>query len=101
MIRSTITLLLLGAMLASSQSRKGAQNQKTSEDHKVLYTTEEQPLVAEVRAFHDAPYEIRSSVAKPLALKIRRLPASPNKLRLADALAIASAAGDTDHDGLQ
>ncbi len=90
MIRST-TLLLFYAILASSQEQ----------DHKVIYTKQELPLVDKVRALSVYPGDKRRLLANDTAMEIRRLPVSLNKLRLADSLAFVSTAGDPGHDTLQ
>ena len=88
MIRPT-TLLLCCALSVSSQ------------EHKVVYTKQEQLLVAKVRTLHDVPDGIRGVMIKDAALEIRRLPASLNKLRLADSVAFVSAEGDPGPETLQ
>lgn len=88
MIRST-TLVLFCAILVSSQ------------DQKVVYTKQELPLVDKVRSLSTLPVDTRGLVAKDIALDIRRLPASLNKLRLADSLAFVSTAGDLGYGALQ
>jgi len=93
------TLLLFCAILASSQDK--SSQDKSSPDKKVVYTSQEQTLVAKVRVLSQLPYDQRVLVTKEVALDIRRLPASLNKLRLADALAFVSTAGDPGHDNLQ
>jgi peroxiredoxin len=92
-IRPT-TLLLFCAALASSQD-------ESSQDQKVVYTKQELALVAKVRILHELAEDKRGLVTKDTALEIRRLPASFNKLRLADSLAFVSTAGDPGHDTLQ
>ncbi len=95
-------------MLAGAQD--GAKNQgakkqgakdQVAKDPKVAYTPQEELLVGKVRSFAETPYEVRDKLAKPLALEIRRLPSSLNKLRLADAVAFASMGGDAGHEGWQ
>jgi peroxiredoxin len=87
-IRPT-TLLLFCATIASSQEQK------------VVYTKQELPFVVQLRVLGDLPEDKRGLVAKDIALGVRRLPASLNKLRLADSLAFVSTAGDPGHDTLQ
>jgi peroxiredoxin len=87
-IRPT-TLLLFCATIASSQ------------DQKVVYTKQELPYVSQLRILSDLPEDKRGLVIKDIALGIRRLPASLNKLRLADSLAFVSTGGDPGHDTLQ
>ena len=94
-----ITLLLFCAALASSQDQ--SSQDQSSQDQKVVYTKQELALVAKVRILHDLAEDKRGLVTKDTALEIRRLPASLNKLRLADALAFVSTAGDPGHDTLQ
>ena len=45
--------------------------------------------------------DIRARTTKDLALQIRQLPVTPNKLRLAGGLAGLSTEGDFGHDTLQ
>jgi len=95
-----ITLLFLGTIVACAQ--KGAEAPKQDLNvKKIVYTPQEEQLLAKVRALSDTPYEFRGMLANPLALDIRHLPPSSNKLRLADALAFVSTAGDLGHDTLQ
>lgn len=70
-------------------------------EHRVVYTKQEQLLVAKVRTLHDLPDGIREVVIKEAALEIRHLPASLNKLRLADSVAFVSTGGDPGQDTLQ
>jgi peroxiredoxin len=47
------------------------------------------------------PDDVRARTTKQLAIDIRRLPVTPNKLRLANSLANLSTEGDFGHDTLQ
>jgi peroxiredoxin len=87
------TLLLFCASLAYSQDKPS--------DKKVVYTKQELPLVSQVRILNDLPEDKRGLLIKDTAFGIRRLPASLNKLRLADSLAFVSTAGDPGHATLQ
>ena len=51
--------------------------------------------------FVKLPDDVRARTTKELALQIRQLPATPNKLRLAVGLASLSTEGDFGHDTLQ
>lgn len=84
--------MLFWAILASSQGQP---------DLKAVYTKEELPLVAKVRVLRELPDENRGLMTKEAALEIRLLPASLNKLSLADSLAVVSSGGDLDRDTLQ
>jgi peroxiredoxin len=67
----------------------------------IVWTDEEKPLVQQLRAIRQLPDEERAHVTKELALAIRQLPASSNKLTLANMLAKLSTEGDFGHDTLQ
>lgn len=93
MIRPT-TLLLLCALSVFPQEHK--------QDHKVVYTKQEQPLVVKVRGLQELPDGgFRGVAIKNAALEIRSLPPSLNKLRLADSVAFVAAEGDPGPDTLQ
>jgi peroxiredoxin len=47
------------------------------------------------------PDDVRGQATKKLAIEIRQLPVTPNKLRLANSLAMLSTEGDFGHDMLQ
>ena len=97
-IRPT-TLLLSCAILASSQDRSSPEQPSPSQ--KVVYTKQELHLVDQVRVLSEVPLEKRGALMKDIALGIRRLPASLNKLRLADSLAFISTAGEPGQATLQ
>ena len=70
------------------------------DNKKITYTSREQTLIAQVRILSESPVDRREGM-KELALEIRRLPSGLNKLRIADALAFISTAGDPGHAALQ
>ena len=80
--------LVLGLALAL------AQNQ-------ISWSAEEKPIAEQIHGLRALPDDVRARTTKDLALKIRRLPASENKLRLAVGLAGLSTEGDFGHDTLQ
>ena len=55
----------------------------------------------QIRGLRDLPDDARARATKELALQIRRLPSTPNKPLLANALASLSTEGDFGHDTLQ
>ena len=65
------------------------------------WSEQEKPIVQQLRGLRQLPDETRAHVTKDLALAIRRLPASMNKLTLANSLANLSTEGDFGHDTLQ
>jgi peroxiredoxin len=97
-IRQT-TLLLSCVILASSQDR--SSHEQPSPGQKVAYTKQELQFVEQVRSLSEFPLDKRGTMMKDVALGIRRLAASVNKLRLADSLAFISTAGDPGQATLQ
>jgi peroxiredoxin len=73
----------------------GAQRQQ------ITWSDQEKPIVEQLHSLRQLPDQERAQVTKDLALAIRRLPASMNKLTLADNLANLSTEGDFGHDTLQ
>ena len=55
----------------------------------------------QIHGLRQLPDDVRARTTKELALQIRQLPATPNKLRLAVGLANLSTEGDFGHDTLQ
>src|SRR5580692_2435452 len=68
---------------------------------KVVWSTQEQPIVDQIRSLRKLDDRVRARTTKDLALQIRQLPVVPNKLRLAGALANLSTEGDFRRDTLQ
>jgi len=67
----------------------------------VVWSADEKPLHDQIHGLRDLPDDVRARTTKDLALKIRPLPATENKLRLAVGLASLSTEGDFGHDTLQ
>jgi peroxiredoxin len=67
----------------------------------VVWSANEQPLADQIHGLRSLADDVRAGTTKDLALKIRKLPATENKLRLAVALAGLSTEGDFGHDALQ
>jgi peroxiredoxin len=67
----------------------------------VAWSADEQPIVDQIHGLRSLPDDVRAKTTKDLALQIRKLPASGNKLRLALGLANLSTEGDFGHDALQ
>jgi peroxiredoxin len=89
-------LLALGAIAIALCSLRylPAQNQ-------IVMTDQERPILEQLRGLRHLPDDERARTTKELAIRIRDLPASPNKLRLANGLASLSTEGDFGHDTLQ
>ena len=68
---------------------------------KTVWSEQEKPIVEQIRGLRKLDDTVRARTTKELALNIRRLPAVPNKLQLAGALANLSTEGDFGRDTLQ
>ena len=67
----------------------------------IVWSEQEKPIVQQLDGLRQVPDEKRAQATKDLALAIRKLPASANKLLLAKELANLSTEGDFGHDTLQ
>jgi len=68
---------------------------------KIIWSSQEKPISEQIRGLRAVPDDVRGQATKKLALQIRPLPVTPNKLRLAYNLAMLSTEGDFGHDMLQ
>jgi peroxiredoxin len=68
---------------------------------KTVWSDQEKPIVEQIRGLRKLPDDVRARTTRDLAVQIRQLPANPNKLRLAGALANLSTEGDFGHEALQ
>ena len=67
----------------------------------VVWSANEQPLADQIHGLRSLADDVRAGTTKDLALQIRKLPATENKLRLAVGLAGLSTEGDFGHGTLQ
>jgi peroxiredoxin len=72
-----------------------------SQRKEITWTASEKPLAEQIHGLRGLPDDVRSRTTKDLALNIRVLPSTDNKLRLAVGLANLSTEGDFGHDTLQ
>jgi len=72
-----------------------------AQDPKIIWTAQEAPLYAKIRGLRDLPDKPRAAATKQLALDIRALPVTANKLQLATGLTNLSTEGDFGRDTLQ
>jgi peroxiredoxin len=82
-------ILTFGLQLASGQQKQ------------IVYSADEKPIADQIHGLRDLADDVRAGTTKDLALKIRKLPVSDNKLRLAVGLAGLSTEGDFGHSTLQ
>ena len=87
--------LMLVAVAAGALQLAEAQKQE------VVWSADEKPLADQIHGLRGLPDDVRAGTTKDVALKIRKLPATENKLRLAVGLAGLSTEGDFGHDTLQ
>jgi len=66
-----------------------------------VLSTAESAISKEIGGLRDLPDDVRARTTKELALKIRKLPATPNKVSVAQSLANLSTEGDFGRDTLQ
>jgi peroxiredoxin len=72
-----------------------------AQKQEIIWSAQEKPIADQIRGLRQLPDDVRARTTKQLALDIRQLPATPNKLRLAVSLANLSTEGDFGHDTLQ
>jgi peroxiredoxin len=82
-------------LLLSPHSSLQAQKQK------ITWSNQEKPIADQIGMLRSLPDDVRARATKNLAMQIRQLPATPNKLSLAGHLAMLSTEGDFGHDMLQ
>ena len=93
----SMKLIVVMVVLASVVGVEPALGQRKE----AAWTADEQPIVDQIHGLRSLPDDVRAKTTKDLALQIRKLPASGNKLRLALGLANLSTEGDFGHDALQ
>jgi len=67
----------------------------------VNWSAQEKPIFEQIKTLRSLPDDVRAHTTKDIALEIRSLPATPNKLGLAVYLASRATEGDFGHDTLQ
>jgi peroxiredoxin len=72
-----------------------------AQQQKIQWSAQEKPIADQIGGLRSLPDDVRARVTKNLALDIRQMPATPNKLRLAYGLASLSTEGDFGRDTLQ
>ena len=92
-VSSSLFVLVLSAVMLPPQIH--AQKQQT------VWSPQEKPISGQIHGLRQLPDDVRAQTTKELSLQIRQLPATPNKLKLANSLANLSTEGDFGHDTLQ
>src|ERR1035438_7900946 len=84
-----VVVMNFGLPLASAQKKE------------IVLGADEKPVADQIHGLRGLADDVRAGTTKDLALKIRKLPATENKLRLAVGLSGLSTEGDFGHDTLQ
>jgi peroxiredoxin len=84
-----LALVTFGSRNASSQQKQ------------IVWSADEKPIAEQIHGLRALPDDVRAGTTKEIALKIRKVSATENKLRLAVGLAGLSTEGDFGHDTLQ
>jgi peroxiredoxin len=72
-----------------------------AQTEKIVWTDQEKPIANQISHLRDLPDNVRARSTRQLAIQIRRLPAAPHRLSLANSLANLSTEGDFGRDTLQ
>jgi peroxiredoxin len=72
-----------------------------AQEQQVVWSNQEKSIADQIRGLRELPDDVRARTTKQLAVEIRQLTVTPNKLRLANNLANLSTEGDFGHDTLQ
>jgi peroxiredoxin len=72
-----------------------------AQEQKIVWNNQEKPIADRIGGLRSLPDDVRGDATKKLAIEIRQLPVTPNKLRLANSLAMLSTEGDFGHEMLQ
>jgi peroxiredoxin len=89
------------ALTAFVLSMLGAMVTAYAQKNETAWSAAEKPLAEAIRGLRGLSDDVRPQATKDLALKIRQLPATENKLQLAVGLAGRATEGDPGHDALQ
>jgi peroxiredoxin len=73
----------------------------SAQKKEIVWSPEEKPLAEQIHSLRSLADDVRAETTKDLAIKIRQLPATENKTRLAIGLANLSTEGDFGHATLQ
>ena len=94
---------VLAVMLGLSAARLVLSSSPSllAQAQQAVWTGQEKPIADQIRGLRALPDDVRARTTKQLAMEIRQLPLTPNKLRLANDLANLSTEGDFGRDTLQ
>ena len=100
-VSRNLTLKVLGGLLSLLIIQMGLVSGVVAQAQNKVWSDQEKPIVDQLRGLRQLADDVRGQKNKELALQIRQLPASKNKVALANSLASLSTEGDFGHDSLQ
>ena len=101
-LRAAATVALtVGVCLAAVGLPEWGPATLRAQEQKIVWSAQEKPIADKIGGLRALPDDVRGQATKKLAIEIRQLPVTPNKLRLANSLAMLSTEGDFGHDMLQ
>lgn len=95
-IRAAKRLLVTVGLLSICLLHYASAQQK-----EIVWSADEKTLADQIHGLRSLPDDVRAETTKSLAIKIRQLPATENKMRLAVGLASRATEGDFGHATLQ
>ncbi len=93
--------LAAGLFLAAAGLLLPRSTSLRAQEQQVIWSEQEKPVADHIGGLRSLPDDVRARTTKNLAIQIRQLPVTPNKLRLANGLAMLSTEGDFGHEMLQ
>ena len=94
-----VAVALIGLVSGGMQAISGIAAAETQKE--IVWSAQEAPIYEALRGLRKLPDDVRAGTTKELALKIRQLPATDNKMTLALHLASLSTEGDFGRQTLQ
>jgi peroxiredoxin len=98
---ATTVVLAVGLSLCAAGLLLSRPASLRSQEKKGVWSDREKPIADQIGGLRSLPDNVRPRATKNLAIQIRQLPVTPNKLRLANSLAMLSTEGDFGHEMLQ
>jgi peroxiredoxin len=99
--RTAAALAALCVLLAAAGALLSRPASALAQEQKIVWSNEEKPIADQIGGLRDLPDNARARTTKDLAIAIRTLPVTRNKLRLAYSLAMLSTEGDFGQAMLQ
>ena len=91
----------IGSLIVSVAALSFVLQIASAQQKEIVWSADEKPIADQIHGLRGLADDVRVGTTRDLALRIRKLPATENKLRLAVGLAGLSTEGDFGHDTLQ